>query len=77
MLKPGNKIICVKDLGISFQKGKIYTIESIKSQYYTFNGWAFSIKFDKQYPSDWFDNYFISLKEQRQLKLNKIINEKI
>lgn len=78
MLKAGDKILCINDnVNAYFKKGNIYTIIDVDSRYYYIDTkdnshWGFSIEFESFYPGDHFDKYFISIKELRKQKLNKL-----
>lgn len=81
-MKKGDKILCTKNYNIEnntvlYKKNNIYTItdiiedsNGINNRYIIDNYLSFYIKHQI---SDWcFDDYFISLKEERKLKLDKI-----
>jgi hypothetical protein len=68
-MKKGDKVICIKP-HVKFKVNDTYKIVAVLSHIYVINGKGFNIKTEKGYYN--FDEYFISIKEQRKLKLDKI-----
>jgi len=76
-MRVGEKVICIKDFYPHLKKNKIYNIIRIHSEYWakeniltiTTEQNSVTISYDE---SDEFDEYFITLKKYRKLKIKKI-----
>lgn len=68
-MKVGDKVICINPYK-SFEVNKIYTIDDILPYHYMINYYSFNII--SKINSNNFEEYFITLKELRKQKLDKI-----
>lgn len=72
-IKIGDKVVCIKSvafLRINFVKNKLYNVTGKHYHDYEIEFYLFSIK--NIIYHNWFDDYFITLKELRKQKLDKL-----